>query len=325
MFEIIIPIIFLTNLIFYLKLNFLAEKINIYDFPDKKRKIHKLKVPAIGGFIFIFNILIYFLLDSLFFDEIYNLDTAYFIIFIILIFLLGAYDDKYNLNYKIKLIYFVIILALYLLFDNQQIVQTLRFSSSSTNISLGDFSLIFTILSIIIFMNAFNMYDGINGQSTLYTITIFSYLIFKEKFVILSCIIVLSSAFFLFSNLKEKIFLGDGGSLSLSFIFSILIINYYNQSLDFACEEIFILMMMPGIDLIRLFVQRIYKRKNPLKADNTHMHHLLTKKFNLKKAVFLNFLMMIIPIILMILGINHLIIILLFTSLYFFVLLGVYR
>jgi UDP-GlcNAc:undecaprenyl-phosphate GlcNAc-1-phosphate transferase len=324
-FEVVIPIIFLTNLIFYLKLNFVAKKINIYDFPDKRRKIHKLKVPAIGGFIFIFNILVYLLIDLLFFDEIHNLGTEYFIISILLIFFLGIYDDKYNLDYKIKLVCFTIILVLYFLLDQKQIIQNLRFSSFDININLRNYSLLFTIISVTIFINAFNMHDGINGQSSLYTTTIFSYLIFKDQFVVLCSVIVLSSIFFLFNNLKEKIFLGDGGSLSLSFVFSILIINYYNQSLNSIVEEIFILMMMPGIDFIRLFVQRIYNQKNPFKADNTHFHHLLTKKFNSKLAIFFNFLMMIIPIFLMIFGINHFIIIVLFICLYLSVIAVVYK
>ena len=78
-------------------------------------------------------------------------------------------------------------------------------------------------------------------------------------------------------------------------------------------------MMIPGLDMVRLFFQRILKNKNPLKADNNHLHHLLLKKFSLKKTIIVNFVLMILPILLMILGINHLFLIVFFSLLYFII------
>ena len=136
----------------------------------------------------------------------------------------------------------------------------------SSYIQLDSLSLIFTVLSIVIFINAFNMYDGINGQSGLYTITIFLFFIYKSHFIILSIIIIICSIFFLINNLKNKIFMGDSGSLTISFLFSILIINFYQNENSFVCEEIFIIMMLPGLDMIRLFFQRILKKKKSIKS-----------------------------------------------------------
>ena len=40
-------------------------------------------------------------------------------------------------------------------------------------------------------------------------------------------------------------------------------------------------MIIPGIDLIRLFLVRISKNQNPFKPDRNHLHHIISKKFDL--------------------------------------------
>ena len=35
--------------------------------------------------------------------------------------------------------------------------------------------------------------------------------------------------------------------------------------------------MIPGIDMLRLFIFRIKNKKNPFSGDNNHIHHLLLK------------------------------------------------
>ena len=117
-----------------------------------------------------------------------------------------------------------------------------------------------------------------------------------DKFL-LGLIIIICSLFFLYFNLKSKIFLGDSGSLVISFLFSVMIIKFYNSSNNFVCEEIFILMMLPGIDMTRLFIERMIRKKNPLKADKNHLH-LLLKSFNSTKFLKAHFY--VVPILLMI-------------------------
>ena len=36
--------------------------------------------------------------------------------------------------------------------------------------------------------------------------------------------------------------------------------------------------MIPGIDMLRLFLIRIKNKKNPFNPDNKHLHHLISKK-----------------------------------------------
>ena len=40
-------------------------------------------------------------------------------------------------------------------------------------------------------------------------------------------------------------------------------------------------MIIPGLDLMRLFIIRIYNGKNPFTPDRKHLHHILLSKHNI--------------------------------------------
>ena len=75
-------------------------------------------------------------------------------------------------------------------------------------------------------------------------------LIYKNISLNLISVFVISLFFYLF-KLKNKTFLGDSGAqiLGLCSYF----IKSYNLENAFKCDEIFIIMMLPGIDMFRLF------------------------------------------------------------------------
>ena len=101
-------------------------------------------------------------------------------------------------------------------------------------------------------------------------------------------------------------------------IFLIINNNYYDK---ISAEKIFVLLIIPGLDMFRLFITRINNRKNPFSADRNHLHHLLlnnNKNYNYKYLIY--FLILIIPSILSAIEITksaYLIIIL--TILYFII------
>tara|TARA_Y100000591_G_C21394173_1_gene479667 strand:- start:92 stop:598 length:507 start_codon:yes stop_codon:yes gene_type:complete len=162
------------------------------------------------------------------------------------------------------------------------------------------------------------MYDGINGQSGIYTIIIFTYFLLKDINFYLSILIVFTSLFFVFSNLKNKFFLGNSGSLLLALLISLIIINAYNDGKITNCEEIFILLMLPGIDMARLFIQRLLNKKNPFRADSNHFHHLLLKKFNPSKVITINSSITLFAIFILYLDVQAIIIILSFLAFYIY-------
>ena len=66
-------------------------------------------------------------------------------------------------------------------------------------------------------MNAFNMFDGINLQSTLYSLIILLSLIFYFQDSYFLKILIISLVFFLYLNSKNYSFLGDSGTLFCHF------------------------------------------------------------------------------------------------------------
>ena len=115
-------------------------------------------------------------------------------------------------------------------------------------------------------------------------------------FYIISIILIL---FILFLNISNKIFLGDGGIYLLSIILSSSLIYEHNiqKNIIFA-DEIFFLLLLPGLDLLRLTLKRLLSFKNPFFGDRDHIHHLLINRYSLKVTNLILFLTSIIPIIL---------------------------
>ena len=178
-------------------------------------------------------------------------------------------------------------------------IRAFYFSFLQQDISLDkDLALFFTTFSILVFINALNMFDGKNLQIGIYC-TIFILLIILRNPNIILFLILLSIIIFLSQNYNGKIFMGNNGTHLLGYILSFLIIKTYNSDEVFMfADEIFILMMLPGIDLIRLFFKRIRKKQNPFKGDLDHIHHILSLRFKNYLVQIILFLLIVISLIL---------------------------
>ncbi len=69
--------------------------------------------------------------------------------------------------------------------------------------------------------------------------------------------------------------MGDSGTTLLSIIFSLILISSYNNGQVEHADEILLLMLIPGLEIIRLFITRIVNKKNPFFPDRDHLHHYL--------------------------------------------------
>ena len=107
----------------------------------------------------------------------------------------------------------------------------------------------------------------------------------------------------------------------LGFIFSYFFIKLYNFS-NIKSDEIFILMMIPGFDMMRLFFLRIIGGKNPFKGDRNHIHHILLLKYNhLKTVIFIQSLI-IIPFLLFLIFKSESIFIIIISLIIYFILIS---
>ena len=307
---------FLINFFILFNLERLTRIINIYDIPDKKRKLHKSKVPLIGGILLMVNIIFYFL----FFvnDAKLNLNVSVFLT-CFFIFIVGLLDDKYDLSPLIKFVSLGLIFFGLIFFDKEILIKELYLEQIDLKIYFGNFSYFFTLLCFLLFLNALNMFDGINLQSLTYSIFLFSILFLKSNNFFVAVILIV--VFFIsFLNFKNKTYLGDSGIYILSFLISYFAIKLHNKSYLIKPDEIFILMSIPGIDMLRLFIQRLLNKKNPFKPDRNHLHHILLKKLGYKKTIVLLNILFISPYFLF-LYISSLVVILSTFLIYFFILL----
>jgi UDP-GlcNAc:undecaprenyl-phosphate GlcNAc-1-phosphate transferase len=301
----VIVVVFILILNFFLLyyFEFYSKLFNIYDNPDHVRKLHKKKIPLLGGSIFLINILFLIFVLSLNLTNIkFFIDDKYYSSFflpILIIFFIGLYDDKFTLNPYSKFFLISSVLVFVTFIDNDLVIKKLYFQTFNLSISLGIFSSFFTILCILLFVNALNMFDGLNLQVGFYLTILFLYFIINKIFLQLSIFLFLPLISFLYLNYKNKTFLGDSGTHVMAFIISYIIIKQYNH--DFfaiSVEEIFVLMMLPGLDMFRLFIQRLSKFNNPFKPDRNHIHHYFLNKLEFKYSFLIIQILILIPIIL---------------------------
>ena len=162
------------------------------------------------------------------------------------------------------------------------VINELKFSFTNDTIKLGNLSKVFTIICIFTFINALNLFDGIDLQSGSYVLILLLTLGLLNQEIFLFYLII-PIIIFLILNHKKEIFLEIVAMIVLGFFISYIVIKSYKNSIVFV-DEIFIMMMIPGIDMIRLFFVRI-QRKNPL-GDRNHLHHILVNKFNYKNFIY---------------------------------------
>ena len=273
--------IFSCLLLFFFYIN--SKKISI---TIKLYKKYNDNTPLTGGA----GIYIFFILGILYLylvEEKFILDSTYIILTASIIFLIGILDDILNISYKIRLLSLFVLILIFLKLDNRFLINQLYFETFNITILLDYSSYFLTALFILLLLNSINMADGINGNSAIiflmYILLLYEKQIQYNHFLILICIPLL---IFLYFNFRNKIYMGDSGIYFLSFLVSIYVINNYKfGSSNLSCEKIFLIFMIPGIDMLRLFCKRIYNKKNPFKGDLDHFHHLLIKKLNLKYSL----------------------------------------
>ena len=197
----------------------IAQLFNLFDNPDKKRKFHKKSVPITGGILIISNLLFFLL-----FLKIFNLNeykseifTQPLIFVAMLFFIIGIIDDKISINANFKFILTFIFILGALIFDNSLILNNINFKFVSFNLKY--WSLPWTIICFLLFINAFNMFDGYNLQSASYSFFIFIIFFLKSNYTLL-LIILISIIFFSYLNYFSKSFMEMGN----------LCIRFFNRS-----------------------------------------------------------------------------------------------
>ncbi len=220
-------------------------------------------------------------------------------------FILGLIDDKLKLSYKNKFAILIPLLFICIFFSESFIISKYKFEvfKNIYTIENNILSVLITCFFLLLLMNAINLIDGINALANSIITIIFFFIFLEFDPNNLSLLILL---FFLFINCffiyKGRYFLGDSGSLSISTFVGLLIIYEYNSKyseLDYSlfnAEDIFILMAFPGLDMIRVFFERIINGKSPFSPSREHLHHYLLKKHSLITTLTIYIIFAFIPV-----------------------------
>jgi len=314
-------IISLINFLLFIYYRPLSKYYNLFDYPDFKRKLHFKPVSVLGGLYIQINLLIILILNSsgtnIINDNILILNNEFYLFFFTFLFyFLGFYDDKYAIKPNIKLFLMSFFVFLLMYFDSTILINNLSFSFLEQKINLGNYSYFLTLLCFLLFINAFNMLDGINGQASSYLIFIFVIFILKNIYIYIFFTLLICLILFLILNFKNKSYLGDNGTLSLGFFVSYIFIKSNQVNNAFYADEIFLIMCIPGYELLRLAIERIMRKRHPFIGDNNHIHHLLLKNLGFKKTYFIIQFLLIIPYLLFLIEKNFFVSVLISLLLY---------
>lgn len=281
------------NIIILFYFDYIKKKINIFDYPDKKRKLHNKPVPLLGGLIFLLNIICFITIN---FFKLSTLEINIILCSVIFLFV-GIADDKYNLSPKVKFLLLIISLLIFFYLNEDMLINHLNIYNYSINLP-SNTRTFFSILCVLLFVNALNLFDGINLQSSLYSIFFLLYLFCQSASQEIIFTLMISLFLIIYLNMINKVFMGDSGTLFLGCLISLLVIKNYQVANFSGVDEIFLLMMLPGLDMFRLFVQRLYNKKNPFSGDREHIHHYFSRIYGYKFSIFYVIVLSIIPILL---------------------------
>ena len=262
----------------------LLRKYHIYDLPGA-RKAHTSPVPSMGGIAIISGMIMALIL---WFPFAKQAQEICFFLSMIILFALGIMDDLKDLSARYK---FLVQLGL----ASLMAVSGLRITSLNGLFGIQELSLAaqytLTVTAIVGVTNAFNLIDGIDGLAgglgfmSLVTVGIFLNMSGDPGMALIAFALAGAMLAFLYFNFNPaKIFMGDTGSLVLGFVIAVLCIRLM-QANSFVAQPVihnipvFVLgiVFIPVFDAVRVFAVRIWRGQSPFIADNTHIHHLLTR------------------------------------------------
>ncbi len=272
----------------------ISRRKNLMDEPGI-RSSHLRKIPNLGGIAIFYSIGI---CASVFAYELFDLYKFLFASMIILLYV-GVMDDIVVMRAYKKLLVQVLVSVLIVVGSDIRIRNLFGvFGVYELNYFL---SVIFSVVTFIILINAFNLIDGIDGLaggysvicSALFGISYFRLGAYNYPLVILSAVIIGAVLVFLYYNLSNyrsvKIFMGDTGSMLLGFLLAFTAVcfidifidknipgipRYHLQSAPVIAVAILIL---PIVDTLNVILIRLSLKKSPFEADKNHIHHRVLK------------------------------------------------
>ncbi|WP_455614040.1 MraY family glycosyltransferase [Bacteroides congonensis] len=294
---------------------FISYKKRLFDVPDV-RKVHKTPTPRLGGLAFVPVIMIsvciitgirYYMnnpVDSLWSSSLF-IQYLFLVAGMTLLYLIGVADDLVGVGYRYKFIVQILsasFLPLSGLWIND-LGGLLGFHAIPAFIGMP-----LTVFLVVYITNAINLIDGIDGLASGLTCIALVLLIIVcaltgqwTHALLASATLGVVSTFYyynVFSASDRKLFMGDAGSLTLGYILSFLVLHFWMQESYWDPFELNLNMvtisalLIPLLDVIRVFVSRVRDGRNPFLPDKNHIHHKLLRTGMRVRAVMISLLLL---------------------------------
>jgi len=260
---------------------------HLFDVPNE-RKVNKTVIPNLGGIALFVGISIGSLIGIL---KNEFPDWRFISSTMIILFFIGIKDDIMAISALKKFAAQILSAAILIILGD------IRLTSFHGILGIHEInytvSVIVSLIAIVGTINAINLIDGIDGLAS--SIGILSSLIFGVIFFMnnqinysVVCFATLGSlvSFFVFNVFggKNRIFMGDTGSLLLGLLLSIFTIKYNEMYIaasdlqpNFSPIFSLAILAIPLSDMLRLFIIRIIQKRSPFSADLQHIHHKILR------------------------------------------------
>ena len=265
-----------------------SKEKNLFDEPNH-RKLNKIVIPNLGGV----GIFIGATLSSiLFFPTNIPHNIQYLFAGMVLMLFVGLKDDIIGSSARNKL-FMQIVAAIVLIFLGDIQFHNLYnlFAIEKIPAWIG---VPLTLMFFLFIINAMNLIDGIDGLaagiSILFLVIMCLWFFYagNQAYAVICAGFIGSLIGFLRFNLfskKNKIFMGDTGSLILGVLIASLSILFLNPEnilpetleLPHTPTMVLALLVVPTTDTLRVFYMRLKAGKSPFAPDMNHVHHVLIK------------------------------------------------
>ena len=267
--------------------NKVSRRRHLSDKPSE-HKIHHNDIPTLGGVAIFLGFSFGYLLTVG--QKMESLGPV--ILSVALLLFIGVKDDLLSISPK-KKIFVQIVAGLLLCIFTDIRITNLHGLFGISEIPVWA-SFLITIFLVLVIVNSFNLIDGIDGLASSLGIiasSAYGYWFLLNKdfgYAVMCAALIGSLLIFLVFNLtngRNKIFMGDSGSLTIGFILTVLTIHFNEINskevallkLHSAPSVSIAILIVPLFDTIRVMIVRALRKRPVFEADNRHIHHMLLR------------------------------------------------